>query len=292
MTATTNVLVALKNILDRNSCRLTPLFRSNGSANTAGDSLEYFIKDMFCTGGILHSIEEDKNKIYDKYLSWKGNSTNFPDFIVRGGVGVEPKKMNGKGNASLSLNSSFPKAYIYPDTQNIPPQNLIDEETLWNKKNIVYAVGNLDKESDKLIRLWFAYGNTFIADERIYNGLKSKIKETIENLTSSEFVPSKEFGRIKRVDPLGNTNLRLRGMWELAHPEAIFQQFLTLTDIPDGATKVNLIIPEDDFLQLDDKPDLSQYINDGKLIVHKELIPNPNNNLENISVYLYETYTD
>ncbi|MBC1235429.1 NgoPII family restriction endonuclease [Listeria booriae] len=291
MTATTNVLIALKNILDRNSCRLTPIFRSNGLANTAGDSLEYFIKDMFCTGGILHSVEEDKNKIYDQYLSWKGNSSNFPDFIVKQGVGVEPKKMNGKGTGSLSLNSSFPKAYIYPDTQNLPPKELINERE-WDKKSIIYAVGNLDRNNDKLLRLWLAYGNTFIAEERVYSGLKSKIKDTIENLTNAEFVPSVEFGRIKKVDPLGNTNLRLRGMWELAHPEAVFQKFLKMRDIPQGATKINLIISEADYRLIEKKPDLSLYIESGKLIKHKVLIPNPNYSLDNISVYLFETYTD
>ena len=55
MTATTNVLVALKNILDRNSSYLTPIFRSNGTANAAGDSLEYFVQ-------VLHNIHTKKRK--------------------------------------------------------------------------------------------------------------------------------------------------------------------------------------------------------------------------------------
>lgn len=89
---TTNVLVALKNILDRNSSVLTPIFRSNGSANAAGDSLEFFVKDMFCTGASQYQHEHEKMRKYNEYLSWTGNSSNFPDFIIKGGVGVEPKK--------------------------------------------------------------------------------------------------------------------------------------------------------------------------------------------------------
>lgn len=130
-TSKTNVLIALKNVLERNSSVLTPIYRSNGTPNIAGDSLEYFVKDMFCSRASQYQYENEKNRIYDEYLSWKGNSTNFPDFIVKGGVGVEPKKLNDKSYSTLALNSSYPKDYIYPDSQNLPKN--IDEEG-WSKK--------------------------------------------------------------------------------------------------------------------------------------------------------------
>lgn len=291
MSEYSNVLIALKNILDRNSCRLTPIFRSNGTANAAGDSLEFFVKDMFCTGASAYQHEVDKDKVYDKYLSWKGNSSNFPDFIIKEGVGVEPKKMNGKGAGNLPLNSSFPKAYIYPDTQNLPLKGLIVESE-WQKKEIVYVVGNLNQKDDKLIRLWLAYGNTFIANESIYLDLKESIKEAVVNLPNAIFVDTKEFGRIKKVDPLGNSNLRLRGMWELSHPEVVFQSYLKMNEIPENATKINLIITEDEYNNLSDKPDLSIYIDENRLKVQKILIPNPNNLEKEISIYLFEAYTD
>ncbi|EAD1221440.1 NgoPII family restriction endonuclease [Listeria monocytogenes] len=291
MSEYSNVLIALSNILERNSCRLTPIFRGNGAANAAGDSLEFFVKDMFCTGASAYSHQIEKEKHYDKYLSWKGNSSNFPDFIIKEGVGVEPKKMNGKGVGNLALNSSFPKAYIYPDTQNLPIKELI-MESQWEKKEIVYVVGNLNEKDDKLYRLWLAYGNTFIARESIYLDLKESIKEAVVDLPDAIFVDTKEFGRIKKVDPLGNSNLRLRGMWELSHPEVVFQKYLQMNVIPEDATKINLIITENEYENLSDKPDLSRYINENRLQVQKILIPNPNNLEEEISAYLFEAFTD
>ncbi|MBC1482785.1 MULTISPECIES: NgoPII family restriction endonuclease [Listeria] len=291
MSEYSNVLIALNNILDRNSCRLTPIFRSNGTANAAGDSLEFFVKDMFCTGASAYQHEVDKEKYYDKYLSWKGNSSNFPDFIIKEGVGVEPKKMNGVGTGNLALNSSFPKAYIYPDTQNLPIKELITESQ-WEKKEVVYVIGNLNKKDDKLFRLWLAYGNTFIASESIYLDLKESVKEAVVDLPDAIFVDTKEFGRIKKVDPLGISNLRLRGMWELSHPEVVFQKYLQMHKIPENATKINLIITENEYENLSEKPDLSRYIEENRLQIQKILIPNPNNLEEEISAYLFEAFTD
>lgn len=292
MIYTTNTLVALKNILDRNSCRLTPIYRSNGSVNAAGDSLEFFIKDMFCTGASAYQFEEEKNIIYNQFLSWKGNSTNFPDFIIKNGPGVEPKKMNGIGAPNLALNSSFPKAYIHPESQNLPPLGSIIEENEWQEKNIIYAVGNLNRNDEKLNRLWLAYGNTFIANENVYTDLTNNLKNTIEQLPSSEFAESKELGRILKLDPLKITNLRLRGMWELTNPEVVFQSHLTLNEIPVNATKINLIILETDYNSLDLHPDFTQYIENGKLVINRVLITNPNDVETTLNAYLFEGYTD
>lgn len=90
------------------------------------------------------------------------------------------------------------------------------------------------------------------------------------------------------MDPLGNSNLRLRGMWELSHPEVVFQKYLQMNEIPEDATKINLIITENEYENLSDKPDLSRYFNENRLQVQKILIPNPNNLEEEISAYLFE----
>ena len=37
-----------------------------------------------------------------------------------------------------------------------------------------------------------------------------------------EFAPTKELGRVNRVDPLGITYLRVRGMWGIENPFAVF----------------------------------------------------------------------
>lgn len=285
--STTNTLIAFRNILERNSCRLTPIFRQGGSANAAGDSLEYFIKDMYCTEAQRYQFLEEKERVYDTYLSWKGDSKHFPDFIVKNGVGVEPKKVNGTSRGNLALNSSFPKDYIYPKSQNVP---YIDE--VWEKKDVVYVVGNLERSGDKLLTLWIAYGNTFIADNSSYLQTKETIVEKIKEITTLQFVPSIELGRATKVDPLALTNLRLRGMWELAHPTTVFQKFLTMDKIPIGATKINLVILKKDYDKITKPQEFSNYLSSKKMIINEVKIPDPNNPLEVLDALILESYTD
>lgn len=286
MTPTTNVLIALSNILRRNSSILTPIFRSNGSANAAGDSLEYFIKDMFCTGASQYQYDSEKDEVYDKYLSWKGNSSNFPDFIVRGGVGVEPKKLNNKSYSTIALNSSYPKDYIYPDSQNIPLD--VDEDS-WLKKEIVYVVGNLS-DTNKLISLWFFYGNTMIADRNVYLDLIDNIREAVKE-TNATLVQSKELARATGIDPLNLTNLRMRGMYELQHPHIAFNKYISRADIPNEASKIFLVILKEDYDSIVEKPNFDEYYSNGQLKSHEILIPNPNSPLENLEAILFEGWT-
>lgn len=285
---TTNVLVALKNILDRNSCILTPIFRSNGSVNAAGDSLEFFVKDMFCTGASQYQYEHEKMRKYNEYLSWTGNSSNFPDFIVKGGVGVEPKKLNNRSYSSLALNSSYPKDYIYPNSQNLP--KFIDEDE-WDKKDVIYVAGNLNTENNKLLSIWFAYGNTMVADRSTYLNLINEIREAIAN-TNATLMKSKELARAKGIDPLKMSNLRVRGMYELEHPHKVFCKYISRDDIPIDASKIFLVMLVEDYIAIEEKPDLSIYLVSGKLKKTDINIPNPNNPNESLKAILFEGWTD
>lgn len=285
-TPTTNVLIALSNILQRNSSILTPIFRSNGSANAAGDSLEYFIKDMFCTGASQYQYDYEKDEVYSKYLSWKGNSSNFPDFIVRGGVGVEPKKLNNESYSTLALNSSYPKDYIYPDSQNLP--KVIDEDD-WEKKEVIYVAGNLSK-SNKLISLWFVYGNTMVADRKVYLDLINDIREAVKE-TEATLVQSVELARARGIDPLRFTNLRMRGMYELQHPHNVFSNYVSRTDIPIEASKIFLVILKKDFQNIIDKPDFDQFYSNGQLVRHEIMIPDPNSPLNMLEAIIFEGWT-
>jgi len=284
---TTNVLVALRNILDRNSCILTPIFRSNGQPNAAGDSLEYFIKDMFCTGASQYQYEHEKLKVYNQYLSWTGNSTNFPDFIIIGGAGVEPKKLNNQSYSTLALNSSYPKDYIYPDSQNLP-KNI--NEAPWTKKNVIYVAGNLNTDTNKLISLWFVYGNTMVADKEVYLKLIEDIRVAIKS-TNATLMKSQELARAKGIDPLKASNLRVRGMYELEHPHKVFGNYTTRDDIPKDASKIYIIMLKSDYENLEDKPDFSLQINSGQLKITEINIPDPNDPKKTLVALLYEGYT-
>lgn len=285
---TTNVLVALKNILDRNSSILTPIFRSNGSANAAGDSLEFFVKDMFCTGASQYQYEHEKMRKYNEYLSWTGNSSNFPDFIIKGGVGVEPKKLNNLSYSSLALNSSYPKDYIYPDSQNLP-RGINEEE--WERKGVLYVAGNLNTQNNKLLSLWFAYGNTMVADRSVYLNLIDEIRDAVAS-TNATLIASKELARAKGIDPLKLSNLRVRGMYELEHPHKVFSEYITRDDIPLEASKIYVVMLSDDYNALEEQPDFSTHFASGKLKRTEINIPNPNNPTETLEAILFEGWTD
>ncbi|HCZ45396.1 restriction endonuclease [Brochothrix thermosphacta] len=283
----TNVLIALKNILERNSSVLTPIFRADNTANAAGDSLEYFIKDMFCTGASQYQYDYEKEKIYDQYLSWKGNSSNFPDFIIHGGVGVEPKKLNNLSYSNIALNSSYPKSYIYPNTQNIPAKI---NEPAWKSKEIIYVVGNLNTTNNKLNTLWFVYGNTMIADSEIYLNLITDIRNSIKR-TDATLKESKELARAIGIDPLKHSNLRVRGMYELKHPQQIFTSYITMEkDI--NKTYIYVVILKKDFDCIIDKPDFSMFFEKKQLIKNDILIPNPNGKDDLLEALIFEGWTN
>lgn len=292
ITSNTNTLFAYKNILDHNSTKLAPIFsRKGNSSNKQGDSFEVFIKDMYCKTAMQYPYFEDKKKEYKNYLSWLGDSRHFPDMIIRGGEGVEVKKLSSFGN--LSLNSSFPKDYIYPNTQNLAAK--IRSDT-WIKKNIVYAtcnVPNKNNTQNKCSTVWLAFGNTFVADEQVYlkmiNGIKSGAKSANKQ---ARFVKSQELARIRDVDLRKHTNLRVRGMWELINPEIIFAKYLNKTNliIPAGATKINMIVLDSDFQKME-QPDFSSLINQNRLVITTIDIPDPNKN-NMLTAKLFEGYTD
>lgn len=285
---TTNVLIALYNTLERNSSVLYPIFRSNGPVNAAGDSLEYFIKDMFCSRASQYQSEEEKYLIYDDYLSWLGNSSNFPDFIIKNGPGVEPKKINNKNYGTLALNSSYPKDYIYPESQNLP--SIINESVPWERKDVIYVAGNLDTTNNKLLTLWFVYGNTMIADRSVYEDLIFEIRGAIQE-TNATLVNSKELARAKGIDPLKNSNLRVRGMYELLHPQIVFQNYINLIDIPNSATRIFLVILKTDYDIIVNKPDFSTFYDSGQLISNLVNIPDPNNPSSTLEAIIFQGWT-
>lgn len=294
MTAKTNVLVALKNILERNSSILTPIYRSNGSPNVAGDSLEYFVKDMFCTGASQYQYENEKKKVYDKYLSWTGDSSHFPDFIVKGGVGVEPKKMNNKSYGSMALNSSFPKDYIYPESQNVPSEKLLNEDELWHKKEVVYVAGNLNNKNNKLYSLWMVYGNTFIADKSTYMNLITEIREAVAE-TNATLKESKELARAIGIDPLKHSNLRVRGMYELHHPAIVFSDYIEDTHFPEESSKIFVVILKNDLEKLECSelsPDFSEFFENGQLVRKEISLPDPNDPSSSLEAVIFCGYTD
>jgi hypothetical protein len=92
----------------------------------------------------------------------------------------------------------------------------------WEVKDMIYAIGHLPKGKEQLKSLWLIYGDCFCADTEVYERIKNTISSGINTIANVEFTQTKELGKVKKVDPLGITDLRIRGMWHISNPTKIF----------------------------------------------------------------------
>lgn len=219
----TNIIKGLINLVNNPITNLKSHYVARNRANGMGDALEFYIKDLLC-GTLEENDANKKNETYSKFFSYLGNQNNPPDIIIRGGDSIEVKKIEGFGSG-IALNSSYPKDKLYADSPMIT-QACRDCEN-WREKDIIYIIGV--SKQNKLRSLWFVYGNCYAADKEIYERIKNKISQGINEMTDVEFSETKELGRVNKVDPLGITYLRIRGMWHIDNPAKVFK-YLTETD--------------------------------------------------------------
>ena len=271
MKSNKNIIDAIINIVKNHILELKKYSISHNRANNMGDALEEYIKDIF--SGTL--FEKDKNKrieIISKVFSYLGNTNNPPDSILRGGDAIEVKKIENK-SSSLALNSSYPKAKLYSNSSMITDACRNCEK--WEEKDIIYAIGTCSKEN-KLTSLIFIYGEDYAAENKIYENVKTKIKLGIETIGGLDFSETNEIGRVNRVDPLGITYFRIRGMWGIENPIKVFDYIYK----SDNTKQFNFmaLINEDkynSFLNKGELEDLEKKIKD--LEIKNVKIKNPNN---------------
>lgn len=214
-----NILQAINNIFNCNVLSARKHYRENNRANSMGEALEYFVKDSFANSYDL-SREEAAIR-YKQEFSWLGNANNPPDFILKNGDAIEVKKVQN-ANLALALNSSYPKSKLYSDSSLIVGSCRNCEHEPWIEKDIIYAVGVVNDEEIK--QLCFVYGTEFAASREVYERIRCKIKEGVLEISDIEFSSStNELGRVNRVDPLGITYLRIRGMWHIENPIKLFR---------------------------------------------------------------------
>ena len=87
----TNLLIAITNLVKNPITELMSHYRAANRANSMGDALELYIKDLFCNSLNENDINE-KNEIYSEYFSYLGNQNNPPDMIIKQGDAIEVKK--------------------------------------------------------------------------------------------------------------------------------------------------------------------------------------------------------
>ncbi|MCL2212673.1 MAG: NgoPII family restriction endonuclease [Oscillospiraceae bacterium] len=219
-----NILQAIANIVANPISELRSFYTGNNRANSMGDALEKYVKDVFA-GTLLETNEQARNKQYSKVFSFLGTQNHPPDFIIKNGDAVEVKKIESKG-APLSLNSSYPKAKLFADSPMITTPCRDCED--WTEKDILYAVGVAKNNS--LSRLFFVYGVDYAASAETYEKIRQVIVQGVNLVPDVEFSETTELGRVNRIDPLGITYLRIRGMWGIENPTKVFSYAYTPTD--------------------------------------------------------------
>jgi hypothetical protein len=275
----TNILVAIKNIVQSPVTNLVSFYNSHNRINNVGEALEIYIKDVFANSVNVPSLE-DKNRIYSEVFSYLGNQNNPPDIMIRGGDAIEVKKIES-ATSGLALNSSYPKDRVYCDSPMITSACKSCEE--WSVKDLIYVVGNV--KDSKLKSLWFVYGDCYAAQPDTYERIKNKITAGINELSDVELAETNEIGRVNRVDPLGITYLRIRGMWGIDNPRKVFNYISNIVN--DGEFNINLIISENKYQSFpdSDKKYLEQ-LNDSNFNILNIKIKSPNNPAQLISAKL------
>ncbi|MBI0098546.1 MULTISPECIES: NgoPII family restriction endonuclease [Snodgrassella] len=213
----TNLIKAIVHLVKLPIIQIVKMNEGKNRANNQGEGLEKFIIDLFC-GTFNETNEQIRLEKRCELFSYLGNQNNPPDAMIRAGDAIEIKKIETFG-APLALNSSYPKAKLYPDNPMLATACVSCED--WVEKDIIYAIGQINKQNI-LNSLCFVYGIDYADNLETYERIKLKIKEGILTIDEVEFSETKELGRVNKVDTLGITYLRIRGMWHIENPIKVF----------------------------------------------------------------------
>lgn len=212
-----NILTAIINIINNPAYELRDFYKSRNRANNMGEALEVYIKDVFADT-LNEASETIRSHKYSETFSYLGNQNNPPDIIIKNGDSIEVKKIESK-NSGLALNSSYPKAKLFANSTMITQACKNCEE--WEEKDIIYSVGVVN--DSQLKSLCFVYGVDYAASASIYERIRHAISSGIQTIPDIEFSSTNELGRVNKVDPLGITYLRIRGMWHIQNPMKTFE---------------------------------------------------------------------
>jgi len=266
----TNILIAITNIVKDPITNIVSYYRSSNRINNLGEALEFYIKDVLCSSLRVNDPNE-KIKIYSEYFSYIGNQNNPPDIIIKGGDAFEIKKLESFGSG-LALNSSYPKDLIYSDSPMITSACRNCEK--WSEKDMYYIIGVAP--ANTLKSLWIVQGSTYAASRENYEKIKGKITEGINELPGIGFSETRELGRVNRVDPLGITYLRIRGMWGIESPGRVFD-YLNPTHNRDNFV-MNALMLKSKYEEYPEKDRVTLESLEGKFLSLKQVeIKNPNN---------------
>lgn len=194
--------------------------------NAVGERLEYYVKDLLT--GRFYNKDKDRDLAYSEHFSYLGNQNNAVDAIAKQGDAFEVKKVETKphtqSSGKIALNNSPPKDVLHRDDPRLRSDVREIDGGNWNFKDIFYVVGSTTLNT--VNSLYFVQGTCYAARSEVYlqvfDEVRRRVGDTVRD-SNLEFEPTKELGRVHRVDPLGITDFRLRGMWEIRNPSDVFE---------------------------------------------------------------------
>lgn len=272
-----NILKAILNISKNLSFEIKENYSGRNKINNIGEALELYIQDAFANT-INEADLTTRNDLISKTFSYLGNQNNPPDIILKNGDAIEVKKVQSQGVA-IALNSSHPKNKLYSDDPRITEACKSCED--WEKKDIIYVIGVTNDK--KINNLCFIYGDCYAASKETYLKIGEKIKKGVLEIPEVEFSKTKELGRINKVDPLGFTSLRIRGMWHIDNPIKVFEE----NYIAEKSKSFNLFcIMRDEKFNSFSIEDRSKISNCGNIEIKNIKIKNPDNPAQLINAKL------
>ena len=249
-------------------------YKGKNRINGVGDALEVFIKDAFA-GTINVANESERLVKYSEVFSYTGNQNNPPDLMIKSGDAVEVKKIESYGS-QIALNSSYPKAKLFSDDPMIA--KVCRNCEAWTEKDIIYTIGVISQQ--KLKFLWLIYGDCYAAEKEIYEKIRNGLINGIAEIQGVEFTVTKELGRVNKVDPLGITYLRIRGMWGIENPTKVFS-YMNIGNIPDANFQMIALMKESKYNSF---PDTSRQTLENIALpgfgIRSAVIKSPNNPVE------------
>lgn len=268
-----NIISAISHIATSQILNL-PTIDNNDSTNRinlVGDPLEAYVKDAFAN--ILGETNiNTRLRKYSEVFSWTGNTNNPPDFMMYGGDAVEVKKISSP-RSSIQLNSSYPKLRLFSSDPMIT--QACRECENWMEKDLIYTIGHVSNH--RIHSLWIVYGDCFVAKSDVYSRITKAIEEGILQ-SGVQLNKTNELARVNKVDPLGITSLRVRGMWIIANPATVFKDLIPKSSTP---RTINVIMSENKFYSFpeDDRKMLNK-LPQNIYAIHKIKTPSPDNPAE------------
>src|SRR3989338_1460608 len=202
-----SILRAILNIASyKNNDLKSYASKSLNRINAVGEQLEFYIKDAIASSFKL--LQDKKEEEYSKVFSWLGNQNHPPDIIMKNSDAFEIKKIESLKSA-LALNSSPPKNKLLANDIRITADCKNCDGGDWKEKDLFYVIGNA--KGGIVNYLFFVHGSCYAAEHKVYEKVHEPIKKEVDSVLDSlglEKGETVELGKVKRVDPLGITELR------------------------------------------------------------------------------------